>query len=150
MEGAPMSLREWFGLLADELRCTTNDLLFAYATRAGIPNSLGGVPLAAAEGRARSGDSHGEPPSARSVPTSNPLAALPPDAREGEGPCPGSVIRDPHIASYPRRGTVHRLSYYSRKHDWRNWETCECGEPGCLSYLRLRGAEPSDGPEVQR
>jgi len=20
-------------------------------------------------------------------------------------------------------------------HDWRNWETCDCGERGCRSYL---------------
>jgi hypothetical protein len=30
-------------------------------------------------------------------------------------------------------------------HDWRNYETCECGEPGCGSYLGRRQTQ-SLGP----
>lgn len=70
-----MSLREWFGLLRDELRCTTNELLSAYALRAGLPSPLGAdVPPAAAEGRAHPDVSRAPLAAHRDVPT--PLGAV--------------------------------------------------------------------------
>ena len=38
--------------------------------------------------------------------------------------------------------TIHERP---RGHDWQNWETCNCGEPGCRSY-RGRGDQPMPAP----
>lgn len=116
-----MSLREWVGLLATELRCTANELATAYAWRAGIPS-----PLNAANAKARVEDrAHPEvAPSddpLASTPqdvSSSPLgAAIPPNAAaaEGEGPRLGGEIRGT-AASNPRPGVVRRPS--APHHSW--------------------------------
>lgn len=78
-----MNFRAFISLLRDELRCTTNDLATAYATRAGIPNSLGAATLnPAAEGTgAHPGEvGHGASPRVavppRDVPRPNPMVQV--------------------------------------------------------------------------
>lgn len=83
-----MNLRTFFSLLRDELRCTTNDLTFAYASRAGVPSPLGRSVPARAEGEGAHLERAGSDASPRvaprhGVPRPNPMAADCLYSREG-------------------------------------------------------------------
>lgn len=100
-----MNLRTFFSLLRDELRCTTNDLATAYASRAGVPSALGAQDhddtmlayLAEGEIPHQQKIGRGSPIDSLGAATLNPAA-------EGTGAHPGEVGHDasPRVAVPPR------------------------------------------------